>query len=134
MQVRLPARATFIVFCFFFMMMVEQRAVAQASAKRKRQSARRSAANVGASCIYIQILTSTKNILMKHNHKAKKTQISNNLTLIKLFYPHFCSSFPDKREQDGLRILHLYSSLLHLKPNHNIIITACTFYINCNVQ
>ena len=53
-------------FLFFFVMMtkVEQRAAAQASAKRERRRAGMSAANVGASTLYLYstFLTSNSNI------------------------------------------------------------------------
>ena len=43
----------FYFFYFFMMMMVERRAAAQASTKRERRRAGMSAANVGASVVYI---------------------------------------------------------------------------------
>ena len=50
--VRFPARAIFFYICFM-MMMVEGRTAAQASAKRKRRRTGMSAANVGASKLYV---------------------------------------------------------------------------------
>ena len=50
MRVRFPSPA---IFFFFMIMMVERRTAAQASAKRERRRAGMSAANVGASILYV---------------------------------------------------------------------------------